>query len=159
MPSFPCEACGAPVEITGHDYDVKCKKCGDKRPFKCSKCQRRIGLDMIYHPERLTFKKPIFCQECGSETDFVQCSQCTQSLMRANSVEKIVNGDTHFYHKECYISAIKLQKRVLPVAAIALAFIVGYLFYMLCTHWSLFVIGGIIGIFAGKKVSDLFAPK
>ncbi len=166
MPSYPCEACGAPVEITGHEYDLRCKKCGDQRPFKCSKCQRRIGIDSVYHPERLTFRKPLFCQECGAEVDFVECRQCKTSLMRSNGVEITVGGESRIYHRECYQSAQSMKIRVFAIAAVALFFIVGYLGYMMGyltglpgVPWVVAFMGSMLGIYFGYKIGALFGPK
>ena len=160
MPSYPCENCGAPVEITGNEYDLRCKKCGERRPFKCSKCQRRIGIDQVHHPEKLTFRKPIFCEECGNETDFVKCNQCSRTLMRSNGIERKVKGEMHIYHRECYEHAIKTQNKVFPIAPISLFLICGYLAYVyLYKAWLCACLVGIVGIYIARKLADLFAPK
>ena len=160
MASYPCESCGAMVEITGKEYDLRCKKCGEKRPFKCSKCQKQIGIDSVYHPERLaSYRKPIFCNECGSDADFVTCSQCTQTLMRANSIEKTVNGKPHYYHKQCYEEAVKLKKRTF-YACLLLCPILAYVFHgWILDSVVMYIVGALIGLIAAFKISNLFAPK
>lgn len=158
MPSYPCEACGAPVEIPTHDPDMRCKKCGDKQPFKCSKCQKRLSYDSIYHPERLTFRKPIFCKECGAEADYVTCNQCNLTLVRANSIEKKVKNETHFYHKECYEYATKMQKRAYLLVVILVP-IFAYLCHLINNSTFMYVIGAAIGIYITKYISDKNAPK
>lgn len=164
MTAFPCVSCGTLVDINPHEYDIRCKKCGEKRPFKCSKCGRRLGASGIYHPERLTnARKPIFCEECGSASDFVTCNQCSQTLMRSNCVERIINGKPHYYHQQCFDNALRLQNRIFPLAAVGFGLVIGYLGYMLGTKiglaWVIGVVGLVIGVILARKVADLFAPK
>ncbi|MDO5295074.1 MAG: hypothetical protein Q4F00_00315 [bacterium] len=159
MASYPCENCGTMVEITGSEYDLRCKKCGEKKPFKCSKCQKQIGVDDIYHPERLTFRKPIFCNDCGASADFVTCNQCTQTLMRANCVEKNIDGKPHYYHKNCYDDAIKMQNRIKYLAPIPLALIGAYVLHLAVSSPLMYLLGAIIGLVIAFKIAGLFAPK
>ena len=161
MASYPCESCGAMVEITGNEYDLRCKKCGEKKPFKCSKCQKQIGLDAVYHPERLaSYRKPIFCSECGADADFVTCNQCTQTLMRASCIEKVINGKSHFYHKQCYEDAVKLQKRTLYACLVGLSVIFAYVFHgWIWDSWVMYIVGALVGVICAFKISNLFAPK
>lgn len=160
MPAYPCESCGAAIEIGGKEYDVRCTKCGERKPFKCSKCQKRLSVDLIFCPEKLTFRKPIFCEECGKLSEFVKCSQCKCTLMRANGVDRLVKGEVHSYHTECYDRAVSLQRKIFPFVSISLAIVCSYLLYNYAYSSLWVILGGIaIGAGLGYKISQLFGPK
>lgn len=154
VPAYPCVQCGNPVDTSG---DGRCKKCQEQRPFKCSKCDRQMGLLSLHAPEKLTFRKPLYCQDCGPAAESVDCRQCGVSLTRSNGVEVTLNGVRVVYHPECYARQKKIHGTVKPIALVAGFLICGYFGYGLTDGWMTAAAGGGVGILAGLAVSKLFA--
>lgn len=155
MPAYPCIKCGSPVDTGG---EGRCKKCQEQRPFKCTKCERQMGVLSVYAPEKLTFRKPIYCQECGPSADMVECRQCGVSLTRGNGVEVTVRGVPAVYHPECYAKQTRIHKIVLPIAIVAMVVIGGYGGYMMTHGWVTALIGAGLGVFVGLGIAKPFAP-
>lgn len=157
MPAYPCVKCQTPVD-TG-SIDSRCKKCGEQRPFKCTKCEKQMSQMGVYQPEKLTFRKPLYCLECGPSAESVDCRQCGSSMTRSNAKEVNLRGQTVFYHPECYEKQAKMFRIVQPVAFVAGFVICGYLGFTVLKHWVGFVVGGGLGLVVGMGLARPFAPK
>lgn len=156
MPAYPCVKCGYSVDTSG---DGVCKNCRETRPFKCSKCDRTMDLFNVHAPEKLTFRKPIFCRQCGPSTESVDCRQCGLSLTRSNSQEVQIGGQPAYYHPECYEKQAGTYRTVRPLAIGAGVLVCGYVGYMLSHLWIVALGAALLGIVVGAAVARPFAPR
>ncbi|MGM9993069.1 MAG: hypothetical protein ACI376_09565 [Candidatus Bruticola sp.] len=156
MANYPCAECGSMVETAGLGA---CKKCGSKKPFKCSKCGKQVGLDYVYKPDKLTFSgKPLYCLDCGADVEQVPCARCGKTLIRSTGVERPVDGVIKVYHKECIEQQSKIYKYVMPIIVIVGAITIGYAAYMILHSLGGAVLGALIGATLGKVGADKYLP-
>lgn len=156
MANYPCADCGTMVDTAGTGT---CSKCGSKRPFKCSKCGRKVNLDGIFKPEKLTFSgKPLYCIDCGSDVEQVKCASCGLELMRSSGVEVPKDGEIKVYHKKCLEEQQAMYKRLMPLFCLVAAVLVGYLFWMFHPPVYITIIAGLAGIGIGKFIADKVLP-
>lgn len=168
MSAFPCEDCGALNEMNIFG-STSCKKCQSKKPFKCSKCGKRISVSSVFHPEKLTMaSKPIFCIDCGSAVEQVECRHCGITLMRSTGIEVPINGVLRVYHKNCYEKQKSIHKWVLPIALCVCTLFLGYLGITVADKFDpgntiarilIGLVGAGLGAFLGKKIAGVFALK
>lgn len=157
MPAYPCCKCQAPVDTSS--IDSRCKKCGEQRPFKCTKCEKQMSQMAVYQPEKLTFRKPLYCLECGPSAESVECHACGTSLTRSNGLEVNLRGQQVVYHPECYEKQVRVHRIVQP-ALIAAGFVIcGYLGYYVGHSWITFLPGAGMGALLGMGLARPFAPK
>lgn len=154
MANYPCAECGSMVETTGTGT---CKKCGSKKPFKCSKCGKQIGLESVYKPEKLTFSgKPLYCIDCGADVQQVPCARCGKTLIRSTGVERPIDGVIKIYHKECIEQQSKIYTYVMPIVVFVAGVVLGYAGFMLTHAWWGTLICGVFGLILGKAAADKF---
>lgn len=157
MPAYPCCKCQAPVD-TG-SLDARCKKCGEQRPFKCTKCEKQMSQMGVFQPEKLSFRKPLYCLECGPATETVECRQCGTSMTRSNAREVTLRGQVVYYHPECYEKQAKVFRVVQPVALVAGVVIFGYLGFYVGHSWITALPGAGLGFLVGMALARPFAAK
>lgn len=154
MPAYPCAKCNTPVD----HRDLTCRSCGDKKPFTCSKCSRRIGAMQLHNAEQLTFQKPLFCEECGREGQPIECPHCKTDVYRNSGVED--NGV--FYHEDCF-KTVAIQKKITPILRVVLLVFLGYAGYTQVNFWSgnmyMGILMGVFGAMAGFAAGGLMAPR
>lgn len=156
MANYPCAECDNMVETKGIGT---CPKCGCKKPFKCSKCGKQIGLDFVYKPEKLTFSgKPLYCLDCGSDVEQVPCARCGKTLIRSTGVERPIDGVIKVYHKECLEQQSKIYTFVMPIIVFVTGIAVGYAAWMLTHAWYGLTVGALLGAGIGKAAADKFLP-
>lgn len=154
MPAYPCVQCNSPVDVR----DLTCRSCGDKKPFACSKCNKRLGAMSVFNAEQLTFQKPLFCEQCGVEGQPITCPHCKTDVYRSGGVED--NGV--YYHQDCF-KTVSLQKKITPVLRVFLCIVGGYVTYSLVAYHNQSVaIGALAGTFGaavGFLLGGLMAPR
>lgn len=156
MPAYPCFKCQTPVDTSG---DGRCKKCSEARPFQCSRCNRQMDLLSVYQPEKLSFRKPLFCLTCGPSAESVECRSCGDPLTRINGHEVArADGTTTVYHPECYQKQARMYATVRPAALLSLLLIGAYLGYMTTLNWMGAFIGALLGVPVGDRLSRPFSP-
>ncbi|MHB2020441.1 MAG: hypothetical protein ACYCW6_26190 [Candidatus Xenobia bacterium] len=160
MPAVACVACKSLVDTN----DPFCKKCNEKKPFQCSKCDKRLGTHEVFEPEKLVLKKPVFCTNCGQETSHVQCANCKTHLVRSAGRERSGrNGAVLVYHEDCwktYEMQVRygdiIRKYVTPVVGL----MVGALSFYQSGHSALNGLGGAaIGAMACLAIAWMVSPK
>ena len=109
MPAYPCVQCKKQVDIR----DLQCRNCGDRSPFQCSRCNKRLTALEIFNAEEITFQKPIFCTTCGHQDATVMCPNCKTDVVRRSARE----DDGVLYHEDCY-KTVMLQKKITPALRI-----------------------------------------
>ncbi|MBQ7502973.1 hypothetical protein IJT93_09775 [bacterium] len=154
MANYPCAQCGAMVDTSG---DGVCKKCKSKKPFKCSKCGKAVGLESVFKPHKLTHSgKPLYCDDCGSDNEQLPCTRCGKTLIRSTGVEVPVNGELKVYHKECLDQQRQVYRKIMPVCVAIGACIVGYAAYMFVSNLGVVLLFAVIGGLLGKLTADKY---
>ncbi len=158
MPAYPCSQCSKQVDVR----DFQCKSCGEKKPFKCTKCGTTLGALEVFDPDKLTFQKPIFCTRCGRESERIPCHHCRNELPRYEAVErKSPAGDLVAYHAACAKTAALQYKVSYIMMFILIPFglyagtSLGYYTQM---PWMAYV-GAPIGAFFGWQIALLLGPR
>ncbi|MCR4784802.1 MAG: hypothetical protein K6A35_09875 [bacterium] len=153
---YPCADCGEMVETI---HPGICKKCGSKKPFKCSKCGKHISIDFVFKIDSLTYSgKPIFCLDCGNDTEPVQCARCGRTLIRSTGVEIPQDGVLKVYHKECLNQQINIYAYVKPVIIVVMALLIGYLSWIISDTKIAAGAGAILGVPLGWITADKLLP-
>jgi hypothetical protein len=160
MPAVACAGCANLVDT----QDFLCKKCGDKKPFQCSKCNKRLSSVEIFEPEKLTFRKTVFCRACGPAVAVVTCHHCSTGLVRNSGRERIGSkGDALIYHEACW-KTYELQVRTSRIVLLLVSPILAILFAW--GAWSksegsvLTTLAlAVVGLAAGVAVSRVFSPR
>ncbi|MBQ7528681.1 hypothetical protein IJT10_02080 [bacterium] len=129
MANFFCSKCNAMVSASRVDGGI-CKKCGNKKPFVCAKCEKAMGLNDIFNLSDVTISnQPIYCEECGSERELIKCAICGVKLIRATGVERVVDNEKKICHQKCLDKNAKMFKIMLPVLSLLFSILLGYLSY------------------------------
>jgi hypothetical protein len=154
MPAYPCAQCSTPVDVR----DLTCRSCGDKQPFTCSKCNKRLGAMQVHNAEQLTFQKPLFCEPCGKEVQPVTCPKCNTDVYRNAGVA----DEGAFYHPECF-KTIALQRKITPILQVVLLLFGGYATYTQVSFYSqstpIGLVAGLFGACVGFFLGSLMAPR
>lgn len=154
MPAYPCGNCGTQVD----HRDLTCRSCGDKKPFRCSKCEKPLNAMDIYNAEQLTFQKPLFCPACGREAEPIPCPSCKRDVYRTLGME----DDGVFYHPDCY-KTVQMQKKVTPIMRGVLAVALGIAAFSGFSQYAGSQVVGAMasvgGIALGYALGGLMAPR
>ena len=153
MPAYPCVQCSKQVDVR----DLECRSCREKKPFKCSRCDKRLNSMEVFKADQLTFQKPLFCGECGLAGEAVSCPHCRSELVRRNGVDD--NGV--LYHQDCY-KTVQIQKKIAPTLQIFLMLFLGYMSFSLMRDHGQKAAGVAVGMafaVAGYFLGGLMAPR
>lgn len=129
MANFPCSKCKAMVSTSRVDGGI-CKKCGNKKPFVCAKCNKAMGLNDIFNLSDVSISnQPIYCDDCGSNRELIKCGVCGVKLIRSTGIEREVNGVKKVCHQKCLDKNAKMFKIMLPILSLLCAILIGYVGY------------------------------
>lgn len=158
MAAVACMNCKALVDTN----DPFCKKCNEKKPFQCSKCEERLATHQVFEPEKLVLKKPIFCVKCGQETSHVKCANCKTNLVRSAGRERTGRkGELLVYHEDCwktYEMQVKYGNLIRTFGIPILALLFGVTMF-LRTDLLTGIEGAIGGAALGIVVAWMVSPK
>lgn len=118
MPVYPCHRCDQLVDTHSDPY---CRNCAEKKPFKCSRCEKSMNQTDIFQLERLKTKKPLFCLECGEQGEVVECGICRRTLVRSQGTQVSHLPGAKVYHNDCYnkqLGTISTLHKLTPVFGI-----------------------------------------
>lgn len=140
MPAYPCVHCNTNVDVR----EPTCKKCKSRTPFKCTQCDRVIGIFEVYGVDQLTYQKPLYCKGCGKANERLACSRCGEDLKRKEAKERHTPArGVLLYHEKC-LEAFQRQEMVSRLLSIVLF---GALAFGGYSTFS--VQGTVVGIVAG----------
>lgn len=118
MPVYACHRCDQLVDTHSDPY---CRNCAEKKPFKCSRCEKSMNQTDIFQLERLKTKKPLFCLDCGEQGEVVECGICKKTLVRSQGKQVSHIPGAKVYHSDCYnkqLSTISTLQKLTPVFGI-----------------------------------------
>lgn len=158
MPAYPCAKCDHQVDLR----DMVCRSCGDKKPFKCTKCDKRLGSMDVFQADEITIRKPLYCSACGRDQEALKCSHCQTTLVRRDGIEVTskTTGAALIFHPECH-RTYQLQlttSRALKYVLTPAAAYMGYTF-MERVHSMMGILGIAAGICVGLGIAWMMDPK
>lgn len=158
MPAYPCANCTHQVDLR----DLICKACGEKKPFQCTKCEKRLGSTGVFQAEEIAIKKPLYCMTCGRDQEALKCAHCKTTLIRRDGVEVLSksSGLELVFHPECH-KTYELQLKTSYILKYALTPIAAWMGFSLVskTYPMLGLLGAILGIGFGLGVAYWMDPK
>ena len=147
MPAYPCANCNHQVDLR----DLTCRACGEKKPFTCSKCNKRLGNSGVFQAEEIAIKRPLYCMACGREQEALKCAHCRTTIVRRDGIEvqSKVTGLDLIFHPDCHRTYL-LQMKVSSVLKFALPVVCGWMGYTFVSR--MYPMAGIVGFLVGVLV-------